>query len=338
MRQTEPMCGDSGAVPADRLVGAFGRLESAWPVHGSCRSSATAWFMRWPAGLPSWTAGIHASVLDAASGRLVEQKRIAFSHDMKVGTGRLGAEETGALTDLLVCDQQDYMVYMRQHVLFVPWLEEKSSAQKLLAERSPLHALGGLRDDSWFSRTRWFLGNKPFGDYLVFDTQRVYGVRARTDRSGDGGLFVPAQKGYELFAARRRSTGNEAVAGRELVGSGASSRGRHGVGRQGSVCRRHTRRARSGRSLGCLRGAVRRRTPRGGRGQRPYPANHPSPGRTLLRRNVRIRRAIVCHHAGGPSAVLRPPLAHISHHLVGQRAGRCQTPSEANTSSCPPIP
>lgn len=200
------------AAPDDRLVGAFGRLQSAWPVHGSIIVHDDLVYV--VAGRSSFLdGGIFASVLDAASGRLMEQKRVASSHDMKVGTGRLFAEETGALSDLLVCDEEANAVYMRDQRLFPLASSAQGSKEKPLSEVGLLHALGGLRDDNWFSRTRWFIGNKPYAEYMVFDSERVYGVRARPKRSANGGFFTPEQKGYELFAASREAEGKKGPSG-----------------------------------------------------------------------------------------------------------------------------
>lgn len=189
-------------APAERLVGAFGRLESDWPVPGSVLVHDGLVYAA--AGRSSFLdGGIFASVLDAASGRLIEQKRVASSHDMNVGTGRLFAEETGALSDLLVCDRETDAVYMRTRRLFSLAQDGQDPVEKPLSQVALLYALGGLRDDNWFSRTRWFIGDKSHADYMVFDPEHVYGIRARPNRSANGGFFTPGQKGFELFAASR---------------------------------------------------------------------------------------------------------------------------------------
>lgn len=199
------------AAPAERLIGAFGRLESAWPVHGSVLVRNGLVYAA--AGRSSFLdGGIFAWVLDAASGRVVDEKAVVFPHDMQVGTGKWGVEVTGALNDLLVSDRDEQFVFMRHHGLFELPRALQGVAAKPIAEPTVLRAMGGLRDDSFFSRIRWLLGNTPFGDYLVFDDQRVYGVRARKDRSTDGGFFVPGQAGYELFAAQRDGSGSKKAA------------------------------------------------------------------------------------------------------------------------------
>ena len=64
-----------------------------------------------------------------------------------------------------------------------------------------LQSTAGLLDDSWFHRTRWFLGGAAFAEYLVFNDHGVCGVRARERIGGYGGHFTPGAKGFELFAA-----------------------------------------------------------------------------------------------------------------------------------------
>ena len=187
------------AVPGERLIGAFGRLESAWPVHGSVLVRGGAVYA--VAGRSSFLdGGLVAWVLDADTGAVRQQQRIASSQDMKVGTGTAAlaqAEPTGYLSDLLVGDGTG--IYMRRHRLFEDGGEGTPKASGVL------HALGGLLDDTWFSRTRWLLDNRPLADYLVFDAARVYGVRARKAKAANDGFFTPGTDGYELFAAERNT-------------------------------------------------------------------------------------------------------------------------------------
>ncbi len=187
------------AAPGERLIGAFGRLESAWPVHGSVLVRDGAVYA--VAGRSSFLdGGLVAWVLDADTGAVRQQQRIASSPDMQVGTGTAAlaqAEPTGYLSDLLVGDGTG--IYMRRHRLFEDGGEGTPMATGVL------HALGGLLDDTWFSRTRWLLDNRPLADYLVFDAARVYGVRARKAKAANDGFVTPGTDGYELFAAERNT-------------------------------------------------------------------------------------------------------------------------------------
>ena len=199
------------AAPDERLVGAFGRLESAWPVHGSLIVHDGRVYAA--AGRSSHLdGGIFASVLDAGSGRLIEHRRIASPpiHRMEPTGNETPTQwrpggDTGALPDILVCDEDEEAVYMRWHRLFGLGPAGQEPEARPLGQLGLLYSLGGFRDDSRFTRTAWFIGDRAYGDYLVFDAQRAYGVRTmapQPERNRDR-VFVPGKDGYILFAANR---------------------------------------------------------------------------------------------------------------------------------------
>ena len=177
-------------APTDRLVGAMDGIESAWPVHGSVLvGDGTVYFT---AGRSSFLdGGIFAFALDSLTGKVLSSRQIATPYTMEVDKGRDGSVDTGLLADVLVARGES--VYMRQHRLF--------PADGQADDGRPLRSTAGLLDDSWFSRTRWYLGGKPWADYCVFDAETVYGVAARAGTSTDGAFFTPGAEGYELFAA-----------------------------------------------------------------------------------------------------------------------------------------
>ena len=195
------------AAPRQRLVGAFGGIESAWPVHGSVLVCGTGILpvkgqhgqdaratVYCTAGRSSFLdGGIHAYALEIDTGKVIAHETVSSAQDMDVdtGTGDGNNTDTGALTDLLVAG--DGGIFLRQRRLF------GKSAKS--APATHLHATGGLLDNNWFQRTRWYLGDTPLAEYLVFRDKRVYGVRARKNFSGYGGHFVPGAKGFDLFAA-----------------------------------------------------------------------------------------------------------------------------------------
>jgi outer membrane protein assembly factor BamB len=178
------------AAPRERLVGAFGATESAWPVHGSVLIVDDVVYCT--AGRSSFLdGGIYAYALKLDTGEVVAREQISSVQDMDVNFGRGQSIDTGMLSDLLVAHEGG--VYMRQRPLFGK--SEKSGIAR------HLHATGGMLDSSWFHRTRWFLGGAPFAEYLVYNDGGVCGVRARKKPGGYGGLFAPGGKGFELFAA-----------------------------------------------------------------------------------------------------------------------------------------
>ncbi|HUV63195.1 MAG TPA: PQQ-binding-like beta-propeller repeat protein [Sedimentisphaerales bacterium] len=178
------------AAPATRLIGAFGRLESAWPVPGSVLIKADTVYCT--AGRSSFLdGGIYVWALNVATGEVVKSERLAGDPNMKVDWGRDQTIDTGVLSDVLV--EHNGGVYLRQRQLF------DKGPQNGIAEH--LHATGGLLDDSWFHRTRWFLGGVPYAEYLVFNDGIVCGVRARQKIGGYGGHFTPGAQGFDIFAA-----------------------------------------------------------------------------------------------------------------------------------------
>ena len=182
-------------APEQRLVGAFDGIESAWPVHGSVLvRDGVVYFT---AGRSSFVdGGILACSVDARTGKMLSEERIATSYAMDVDIGRDQTKDYGLLSDILVSHGDS--IYMRRHKVF-PSKETQENG-------GPLRSTGGLLDDSWFSRTRWHLNDKPYAEYFVFDANAVYGVRARDSASDNGGFFKPASRGYELLAVNREST------------------------------------------------------------------------------------------------------------------------------------
>jgi outer membrane protein assembly factor BamB len=177
-------------APEDRLVGAFEGVESAWPIHGSVLVQDGAVYFT--AGRSSFLDdGIFAYSLDARTGNMLSEQRIATPYSMEVDIGRDQLADTGLLSDLLV--SHGGSIYMRQRELFLDDNEETTGG--------PLRSTGGLLDDSWFSRTRWHLDDTAYAEYFVFDAKSIYGVRARDSASDNGGFFAPAARGYELLAA-----------------------------------------------------------------------------------------------------------------------------------------
>jgi outer membrane protein assembly factor BamB/SAM-dependent methyltransferase len=180
-------------APRDRLIGALDGVESAWPIHGSVLvRDGKACFT---AGRSSFLdGGIFAYELDIRTGKCVAERVIASDHDMKVSMLGKALEDTGLLSDILVAGGRS--IFMRRCKLFGPDGNQPGD-QTYLRSTGP----GGLLDDSWNARERWYLGDQSLAEYMVFDSAGVYGVRARNDVDGYGGFFEPGKAGYELFAA-----------------------------------------------------------------------------------------------------------------------------------------
>ena len=207
------------AALEQRMVGAYDGVESAWPVHGSVLvREGVVYFTT---GRSSFLdGGIFAFALDAQSGEIISQQDLATPHDIEVGIGHGGYENTGMLADLLVAHED--AIYMRQHRMFsdedfdaVAAMNEGADIKGRITLQGcigvnqpepsggPLHSTGGMLDESWFNRTGWYLDGRAVSEYCVFDSETIYGVAARGNRGRDSGFITPGVQGYEIFASDR---------------------------------------------------------------------------------------------------------------------------------------
>ncbi|MBL7133863.1 MAG: PQQ-binding-like beta-propeller repeat protein [Phycisphaerae bacterium] len=181
------------AAPQDRLVGAFSRLQSAWPVHGSVLVQNGRAYVA--AGRSSFLdGGIVAWCLDPATGAVLHTAPLASEQNMTVDQGRLRQRDYGISADLLTGDGKG--VYMRHRRLF-----GKDDGKGGWGGR--LAATAGMTDDSWFNRMYWILDGKLQGETLVHDKDAVYAVRTYKER-GHGGFVQAGKAKYILAAAGRK--------------------------------------------------------------------------------------------------------------------------------------
>jgi outer membrane protein assembly factor BamB len=210
------------AAPQQRLVGAFGQLESAWPVHGSVllrddsstESGRSVAYLA--AGRSSYLdGGIYLYALDPMTGKVLDES-VLYSPDPETGKMPPGDAKNlpGVLADILVSDGSS--VYMRQQKVFARDSEEESGTPKhafpRLTNLPHLFATGGFRDASWFNRTQWAVGAIARAQLLVFNEQKAYGIRAYPN-IGRYNFFHPGGEGYLLYAgllkapSRRKPSG-----------------------------------------------------------------------------------------------------------------------------------
>ena len=202
------------AGPEDRRIMSYGRLESAWPIHGSVLldipSGAAPATVCFAAGRTSLVdGGIRVYKLDLKSGKEVvthcfygidlKTKVSAISDNMRARAGILSGDSTG--------------IYMRH-------LKMNKETLKEIPSTPHLHSASGFLDDTWFHRTYWLIANKmgsnyngwmvagnvfPSGRILVFDESIAYGYgRTKVKNNaykvnqkkwtGSGGI------GHQLFA------------------------------------------------------------------------------------------------------------------------------------------
>ena len=179
------------AAPTERLIIAYGQLESAWPVHGSVLIENDRAYVT--AGRSSYLDGGFALyVLDPVTGEVTEQRNL-YSPDPETGEMQKPTYNRkivpGTLSDILVSDGTS--VFMRQERVFGPEPTEKKH----------LFSTAGLRDADWFDRTFWAMGRTEEGAgarLMVFDEATVYGIT-----EAFGKKIASARKGdslYQLFA------------------------------------------------------------------------------------------------------------------------------------------
>ena len=180
------------AAPRQRLVGAFGQLESAWPVHGSILAMDDVIYLA--AGRSSYLdGGIYFYSLDPVTGKVLSEKTL-YSPDSETDKMPAGDARTlpGVLADILVSDGSS--IFMRQEKVL----------DRSTKDENHLLVTAGFRDNSWFNRTRWAVGAVTHAQLLVFDEHTAYGIQAYPG-TARWGFFNPGNKGYLLFAGQLKA-------------------------------------------------------------------------------------------------------------------------------------
>lgn len=197
------------AAPADRRMGAFGQLESAWPVSGSVLVlDGTVYFA---AGRSSQLdGGIHLFGLDAESGAVKCRTNLDGPHYNVDNISQNYQLPMGSLPDILQSDGT--AIYMRDVVLDKN-LEQISVSKAEAGMR--VIARAGLLDDSYFKRTPWVLSSgdaakapsSGYGRLIVHDERRAFYVRMFDSLRGldPKVFFTPGREGYLLYAVDKQS-------------------------------------------------------------------------------------------------------------------------------------
>ena len=187
------------AAPANLRMGAFGQIESVWPVHGSVLvreiedGRAELWCV---AGRSMFLdGGLRLVRLDPVTGEKIGEKvlddRVPGTDD-NLQTALSGMNMPVALSDVLV-DDGEY-VYMRSQqfdaegnriAIDVPTQKEREQH----GETAHLFCPTGLLDDAWWHRSYWVYGRvwksgaggyyragrfAPAGRPMVFDDESIY--------------------------------------------------------------------------------------------------------------------------------------------------------------------
>ncbi len=221
------------AAPEDRRIGAFGRVASAWPVHGAVivqndvTTDPPKPVVYFTAGRSTFLdGGIHAYGLDPFTGKLLYKTRlqgpVPDPFKDKGGAGYMD----GAKSDILVSDGADLYLLQERfrsdlkrfpspmqemkkeyggYRVYPAYPDRGSSGKHLISTR-------GFLDPTYNEGTFWTYGNRwpgwdrkmgrvnAYGQLLVFDRDKLYGVHMLTDNFRVRRGFVPGKKGSRLFA------------------------------------------------------------------------------------------------------------------------------------------
>jgi len=173
----------------DKLIGAFGQLESAWPVSGSVLIlNDTLYFA---AGRCSYLdGGIFIYALNPRTGELLKSRSCYGPFDESTGFPIGG--NAGFKNDILVTDGAN--LYLR-HKAFDLDLADANARMHIVAS-------GGFLDGEPQHRTCWALTSsigKSHGDILVSNGKDFYEVQGFPLWQNHS-YFDPRRNGYTLFA------------------------------------------------------------------------------------------------------------------------------------------
>jgi outer membrane protein assembly factor BamB len=205
----------------DRLISAYGRLESAWPVFGSVLVQND--MVYFGAGRNSFLdGGIFLYALEPATGKVLHRTRLVGPYGpdgfpvMNPKTGAHGIQ--GAKNDVLSGNGE--LVYLR-HKVFQKDLTEVEDTQ---VKTPHLIAVPGFLEDTPHHRTFWTIdttirydiptGTRPVhGDILAMDSQKYYQVIGY--KPGRTGPFDPRIRGYNLCSGTIEDLGRRPATRRE---------------------------------------------------------------------------------------------------------------------------
>ena len=186
----------------DKLIGAFGRLESAWPVNGSVLvRDDTVYFS---AGRSSFLdGGIFLYALNPRTGEVKHTRQVYGPFDEKNGFPATGsrvdsAPGDGFKGDIMVSDGE--LLYMRHKAFNANLTTARNAKPHLIPSAGFLDARPQHRT-YWSVNTTysWTAVRGVDSDILAVDAARCYGVQGfRTQRHS---YFDPRKSGYKLFAA-----------------------------------------------------------------------------------------------------------------------------------------
>jgi len=199
------------AAEREKRIMSYGRLQSAWPVHGSVLVEDDVVYFA--AGRSSFLdGGIHLYGLDAASGDIRHHGHLDGPLPDLSKLNNRAHEMDGAKNDILVSNGRKLFLTQNVFDLTLKQLDTPTIA-RWGARKTDLHlvATGGFLDDSGFDRTFWMYAERwpglyvavdtaKAGQILVFDENTTYGLHVFNQKFSRSPYFNPGSEGYELFA------------------------------------------------------------------------------------------------------------------------------------------
>jgi outer membrane protein assembly factor BamB len=198
------------AAPFDKRIMSYGRLESAWPVHGSVLVEED--IVYFAAGRSSFLdGGIYLYGLGVATGDIRHNARLDGPWPDLSKPSNRAHDMDGSRNDILVSNGQKLFLTQNVFDLSLKQLPAPRTAP-YGARETDLHlvATGGFLDDSMFDRIFWMHARRwpglyvavdasKAGQILVFDETTTYGLHVFTTKFSRSPYFDPGS-GYELFA------------------------------------------------------------------------------------------------------------------------------------------
>ena len=231
------------AAPHERQVGAFGQVESAWPVHGSVAVQNDVTInphrplVYATAGRSTYLdGGIYLYALDPLTGRVEHETCLEGPRPNPFKDTGGGGYMDGAKSDILVSDGVDLFLHQERfrsdlkrftapmqqfdrerggYREYPSYSERGSNAMHLISSR-------GFLDDSYNEGTYWAFSRRwpgwdrhmgrigAYGQLMVFNERTVFGVQVFYERIRVRRGFFPGTKGYRLFAKDYDPNQNEA--------------------------------------------------------------------------------------------------------------------------------
>ena len=183
------------AAPVDQRLGAYDRVESAWPVHGSVLVQQSKVYVVAGRSMHLNT-GLYTYVLDAATGKILHKGNLQADTDPK------GENKGAVMPDILV--SKDNSIFMRKMAFDKDFKSIRDS------KGGYLRARGGFLDDSWLNNVYWEL-NSATAQIMAFDNNRTYGVTGLRRLAWKSASHDTHKlgSGYNLFAYDLPATGNK---------------------------------------------------------------------------------------------------------------------------------